>query len=371
MASPIGPALLLLLALLPQSLSLPTCADYTVAACAPEEEELIDTYTGIPGPAVCQALCRIQEGCGYFRHFRGSLLCGLFHYHYLATCGIIGGPAEPAIDSCSGQAGGCGAFRGEDCPYLGDIVLEKEAITDPHAGQQLLATLGVIYHADYFTFDSSAKVCTLFSSMDRDCDAVSGPSLPDIESCETTWTTIACTTTTTPSASTTTTTTVTTQPTQTTSSNPPPNTTTTILPPCQDYLLLDSQHRNVDTIGPPAGVCDNLLCCDNSGWAPPSEVPPDWRGDAWYRLAGQAGTRLVEDRPGPDRCGTSHPGYLTSSHPGPQEGLVTRTVSFDDFESVEVDVINCGELWVYHLADTPIPQGFPLPSPCYMGYCGV
>ena len=105
---------------LPSSLSisaLPTgCRDFTVGACSPEEDELIDTYDNIPEPSLCQTLCELQEGCNYFHHSTNISVCSLFHYRFLKSCQFIAGPSEPGIDVCAEEtAPSCDSFVRKDC----------------------------------------------------------------------------------------------------------------------------------------------------------------------------------------------------------------------------------------------------------------
>merc|ERR550519_38821 len=160
------------------------CEDFTVGACNPEKDEEIDEYTNIPDEAVCQTVCGIQEGCNYFRWSKSTKECKLFHYRFLTSCNIIAGPKEPSIDDCSKEEEpSCHSFVRENCNSTGNAVLEKSSITDAHACQDLLITVGFIYGAEYFTFDSDAQDCVLYDTKEMDCDAISGPNLPTIDSC--------------------------------------------------------------------------------------------------------------------------------------------------------------------------------------------
>merc|ERR1712112_639339 len=160
------------------------CTDFTVGACDPESDELIDMYPSIPNQELCQTVCVIQEGCNFFRYSKSSLECTLYHYRFLTSCNLIAGPKGPLIDTCM-EAGdpSCDDFVRENCLYMGNEVLKKDSITDPHACQDLLINVGFIYSAVYFSFDSNAQVCTLYDSMDMDCDAISGPRDPLFETC--------------------------------------------------------------------------------------------------------------------------------------------------------------------------------------------
>merc|ERR1712180_363786 len=171
---------------LSQDVSLPSgCKDYTVGECNPEADELIDTYEQIPDGAVCQTLCGIQEGCNYFRHSKANKTCTLYHYRFLTSCNLIAGPVTPTIDECTGdEERSCDSFIRENCEYQGDKVLEKGSITDQHACQDLLAEIGEIYGAVYFMFDTDNQNCVLYSSKDMECDAISGPKDPVMDTCD-------------------------------------------------------------------------------------------------------------------------------------------------------------------------------------------
>ena len=92
----------------------------------------------------------------------------------------------------------------------------------------------------------------------------------------------------------------------------------------------------------------------------------DWQGEAWYRVMGDAGTRIPE-YPftsvqsigcGQGYCNTCCPGYLPSgSHPQTPGELVNNvTVCFNcDGDICNYKILNavkirhCGDYFVYHL----------------------
>jgi hypothetical protein len=190
------PCLGLLLAFAGSSLA-STCGDFTVGQCSPDMDEQIDMYEQIPEAPMCQLLCTIQEGCNYFRHSMSSKQCELYHYRFLSSCNLIAGPDMPDIDDCSEpETPNCDSFISENCDYSTDKKLEKDSITDAHACQELLQTLGSIYSAVYFSFDSVAQHCVLYGSVERNCDILSGPVSPSIAECSGGSTTKAPTTTT-------------------------------------------------------------------------------------------------------------------------------------------------------------------------------
>ena len=60
-------------------------------------------------------------------------------------------------------------------------------------------------------------------------------------------------------------------------------------------------------------------------------------------------------------------GYLFDGHPSVAEGIVSRTVYFEcssdaKYDPISIEVLNCGDYYVYHLPNTPN---------CYEGFCGI
>merc|ERR1712211_183436 len=66
---------------------------------------------------------------------------------------------------------------------MGDLVFNKTSVTDSHACQQLLATVGFVYKAEYFVYDSLNHVCDFFTKKESTCDTLSGPVFPDFDEC--------------------------------------------------------------------------------------------------------------------------------------------------------------------------------------------
>ena len=92
---------------------------------------------------------------------------------------------------------------------------------------------------------------------------------------------------------------------------------------------------------------------------------PDWQGEAWYRVMGDAGTRIPED---PFTsvysgqvydCGTYCPGYLPSgSHPKTPGQLVdnVKVCYFCNYQicnqfSNYIKIRHCGDYFVYYLTE--------------------
>ena len=92
----------------------------------------------------------------------------------------------------------------------------------------------------------------------------------------------------------------------------------------------------------------------------------DWQGEAWYRVMGDAGTRIPEYpftsvQSGYGHCGTWCPGYLPSgSHPQTPGELVNNvTVCFNcDGDICNYKILNavkirhCGDYFVYYLTQS-------------------
>ena len=100
-----------------------------------------------------------------------------------------------------------------------------------------------------------------------------------------------------------------------------------------------------------------------------SGVSVDWQGEAWYRVMGEAGTRIPEDpftmaQLRVDKyCRTNCPGYLPSgSHPQTPGELVTnvkvcynclffgpRVKTLCNYSNNYVKIRHCGDYFVYYL----------------------
>ena len=113
-----------------------SCSSFSVGSCYPDQEEVIDTFPLPPnldaGPALCQDICGVVEGCQYFSYSFSSGSCDLYHYRYLASCQVVGGPDYPSLDDCLDIVDTCDSFIQEDCSYTADIVLERLSVTNTH-----------------------------------------------------------------------------------------------------------------------------------------------------------------------------------------------------------------------------------------------
>ena len=130
---------------------------------------------------------------------------------------------------------------------------------------------------------------------------------------------------------------------------------------CTKHRVLNSFTRNYQITE--HNFCNNTNCCDREGHY---YTTPDWKGAGWYRITGQAGTKIIDDPVDYTHCGTTATGWLSGGHPSPGEGVVTRKVCFkhgnnDCWREATVDVLNCNSAYyVYYLVDTPV---------CHYGYC--
>ena len=130
---------------------------------------------------------------------------------------------------------------------------------------------------------------------------------------------------------------------------------------CTNYSVLDSSTRNFQTTE--ANMCNGDYCCDQEE---SSHVTPDWKGSGWYRIMGEAGTKIIDDPVEDYHCGTIGTGWLSGEHPLPSDGVVARKVCFkyngiDCNWETNVDVVNCNNaFYVYYLEDV---------FGCYYGYC--
>ena len=94
---------------------------------------------------------------------------------------------------------------------------------------------------------------------------------------------------------------------------------------------------------------------------------PSWDGEGWYRVEGEAGTRLAEkdQYPGYYHCGSYAPGYMNAKHSDIGKYQTEQVVfCFDStcaFEKREGRITNCNSYFVYYLPETA----------AYRRYCSV
>ena len=123
-------------------------------------------------------------------------------------------------------------------------------------------------------------------------------------------------------------------------------TTTAELPEhCTNYNVLESHSRNYMVTE--HNFCSGTYCCNQAGY---EHVRPEWKGDGWYRITGQAGTKIIDSPVDVSHCGTAATGWLSGEHPSPGEGVVTRRVCFNYDGNpcnwkADVDVLNCNDAY--------------------------
>ena len=128
----------------------------------------------------------------------------------------------------------------------------------------------------------------------------------------------------------------------------------TFNPQCFEYKELNSPTRRSTYPVP------DPRHCDKGG----RDETRDWRGPGWYRITGEAGTKLTDHPATNNRGGTNYPGGLVGGHPSVAEGEVSRTVEFHGHPDSakwtrDIKVINCYSHYVYYLQDTEL---------CFLGY---
>merc|ERR1712240_522734 len=130
----------------PLGSSLPEgCEDFTLGSCNTEQDELIEKFDKIPDAKGCQGLCGIIERCQHFRYSKSTQECELFHFRFISTCNVIGGPKEPLVQACSKEdaaGGSCHSFISEDCTYNAEVVMVTEGVTASDACQDILIQFG-------------------------------------------------------------------------------------------------------------------------------------------------------------------------------------------------------------------------------------
>ena len=149
--------------------------------------------------------------------------------------------------------------------------------------------------------------------------------------------------------------------------HPPTTSTTTTAPPslpsqCHNYKELSDSKRRFDLT---KIIPSDQASCDKMSCRRPKLV--DWQGPSWYRVTGQAGTKLSEtsyDSYATNdygrymyACNTHQGGWLTGGHPYTSSHTVTRTVCLRPGSEckgpskIEIEVTNCNFYFVYKLKD--------------------
>jgi len=91
----------------------------------------------------------------------------------------------------------------------------------------------------------------------------------------------------------------------------------------------------------------------------------DWAGRGWYRVTGDAGTRLAKRVPRNRRCGSLFPFWLTSAEPEKRMGVQPGSIcgghgplsknpspkTWGCVVSLPINIQNCGDFMIYELAE--------------------
>ncbi|CAB4024984.1 Hypothetical predicted protein [Paramuricea clavata] len=128
-----------------------------------------------------------------------------------------------------------------------------------------------------------------------------------------------------------------------------PSIPTTVLPQhseCSGYSWLKESSRN-QKYRQPQHNCDDGL-------------------SGWYRFGEGAGIKMASSCVPWRSCGTNGPGWMNGAHPTVADRNVTRKVCYtrkDDCcsRSNNIEVVNCGQYYVYKLSPPPL---------CNYRYCG-
>ena len=116
---------------------------------------------------------------------------------------------------------------------------------------------------------------------------------------------------------------------------------------CFGYKWLNESNRNQNYSG-------SIHNCDHS------------LSTGWYRFGGGAGTKMSTSCVPRYRCGAQATGWMNGTHPTVAQGKVTRKVCYNwisncCWHSNNIEVVNCGQYYVYKLSR---------PEYCYFRYCG-
>ena len=101
---------------------------------------------------------------------------------------------------------------------------------------------------------------------------------------------------------------------------------------------------------------NDKLCDDNNDIE--SDQSPDWHGPSWYRIMGQAGTKIPENPVDSEHCHTHTTGWLNGEHPTIVGETIVSEVCFNlqgdkCWRSSEIQIKHCGGYFLYYLKNTP------------------
>ncbi|XP_051865234.1 uncharacterized protein LOC127566795 [Pristis pectinata] len=113
--------------------------------------------------------------------------------------------------------------------------------------------------------------------------------------------------------------------------------------PCVNHTILDQSWRSIK--------CSHTEC-SNSQWMDDRNLEV-----GWYRFNSSGGQKIPETFVPRYHCSGKRPGWLNGPHPSVEEGEVTRTICFREYEyacrrNQETRVKNCGNYFVYLLKPT-------------------
>jgi len=91
-----------------------------------------------------------------------------------------------------------------------------------------------------------------------------------------------------------------------------------------------------------------------------SSILPDWKETGWYRFTGEAGTKMAEEFPGFNKCGSKKPAYLFVNEENklPSKGTAKSMKVCEPWNAKEchykqdIEVMNCGDYFTYKLTTT-------------------
>merc|ERR1712126_485489 len=154
------------------------CWDFTVGSCSTDSDGLMDFYPDISDGGVCELLCYTRDGCNYFRWSRSSQECKLYT-QLSQDCNIFGGPTSPKIEDCFQDEKPIKDFLlREDCVYKGHVPGWYDGVHSPEQCQRLLDDMPAVYSSYNKTAGETfwaEKSCTMYNSMEMDCETIGGP----------------------------------------------------------------------------------------------------------------------------------------------------------------------------------------------------
>ena len=119
---------------------------------------------------------------------------------------------------------------------------------------------------------------------------------------------------------------------------------------CLNYTSITNDNERKKTYITTTAKCDNNLL-------------------GWHRFEAATGTKMPTSCVPQNRCNTHASGWLNGTHPTIADGLVTRQVCFSHSNccrwSLNIQVRNCGDFYIYNFMGTPSEH------PCNLRYCST